>query len=292
MERPPEPEVPLADAGIAAEIARVAAEGRGADRAPTLEQLLAAFGEHAPTDAGRRRVAAALRVAGIGVKPAVADAEPGQRMLLLPPSVPKNRSRSRAIGGLAALAAVVVAAVVAASLLGSSDKGGRAIDDLPATSTTNGAAAAPQTTTAPATSTATTTGAATSTATTDTTETTSTTTTQPTAADRKAAQERRDRAAARRRAAAAAKLVTVRVDATAAPTFLCVDDGSGKTLFNGTLDAARTFKGRRVRLNIGLASTTVTVNGDPVRLQGSPTGLDITRSGGAKLLALGSRPCA
>ncbi|MCZ4491224.1 MAG: hypothetical protein JWP53_153, partial [Conexibacter sp.] len=39
---PAEPEVPLADAAIATEIAHAAARGRGADRAPTLDQLLAA----------------------------------------------------------------------------------------------------------------------------------------------------------------------------------------------------------------------------------------------------------
>jgi hypothetical protein len=85
--------------------------------------------------------------------------------------------------------------------------------------------------------------------------------------------------------------VTVRVDATARPTFLCVDDGQGKTLFSGTLDGKQVFKARRVRMNIGLASTLVTVNGNPVRLNGSPDGLDVTRAGGAKALPLGQRPC-
>jgi hypothetical protein len=46
-----------------------------------------------------------------------------------------------------------------------------------------------------------------------------------------------------------------------------------------------------VRLNIGLASTRVTVNGTPVTLSGSPAGLDVTRKGGARALALGQRPC-
>src|ERR1700712_4899411 len=114
--RPPHaPEVPLGDAAIATEIAQAAARGRGADRAPTLEQLLAAFGEHAPTDAGRRRVAAALRVAGMGVQPAVLAAEPGQRLLLLPPGVSGRRSRGRAVLGLVGVAAVLVAAAAGAS---------------------------------------------------------------------------------------------------------------------------------------------------------------------------------
>jgi hypothetical protein len=95
-----------------------------------------------------------------------------------------------------------------------------------------------------------------------------------------------------RRRAAAGSLVTVRVDASGRPTFLCVDDGSGKVLFNGTLDGKQTFKARRVRMNVGLASTAITVNGNPVRLPGSPAGVDITRQGGARDLPLGQRPCA
>src|ERR1700754_85402 len=109
--RPPhEPEVPIGDAGIAWEIAQAAARGRGADRAPTLEQLLAAFGETAPTVEARRRVSAALRVAGMGVKPDLMTAEPGQRLLLLPPGASSGRSRSRGLLGLIGVAAVFVAA--------------------------------------------------------------------------------------------------------------------------------------------------------------------------------------
>ncbi|HWH95568.1 MAG TPA: hypothetical protein VNT03_17035, partial [Baekduia sp.] len=62
-------------------------------------------------------------------------------------------------------------------------------------------------------------------------------------------------------------------------------------LFSGTLSGKDVFKAHRVRMNIGLASTKVTVNGNPVRLDGSPAGLDITRAGGAKALPSGSRPC-
>jgi hypothetical protein len=81
------------------------------------------------------------------------------------------------------------------------------------------------------------------------------------------------------------------VDASVRPTFLCVDDGAGHQLFGGTLTGKQTFKGKRVRLNVGLSSTRITVNGNPVRLDGSPTGLDVTRKGGARDLPLGNRPC-
>src|SRR4051794_9120977 len=122
--RPSDPEVPLADAAIATEIATAAARGRGADRAPTLEQLLAAFGEQAPTDAARRRVAAALRVAGMGVRPDLMSAEPGERLMLLPPGSGGGRSRARALLGLAGGGALPLAAPARAPLLGGDDRGG------------------------------------------------------------------------------------------------------------------------------------------------------------------------
>jgi hypothetical protein len=299
-----DPEVPLGDAAIATEIATAAARGRGADRAPTLEQLLAAFGEPAPTEAARRRVAAALRVAGMGVRPDLMSAEPGQRLLLLPPGS-GGRSRGRALLGLAGVAAILVVAAAGASLLeGNTGGGDRVADNLPdTTSAPAGAGAGAASTAAPAN----TTPADGETTPTDTTatETTPTTGTETTQTDssatpdddaaaarrRRAAAKRRREAAAERRAAAARKTVTVRVDASVRPTFLCVDDGSGRILFSGTLSAKKVFKARHVRMNVGLASTRVTVNGNPVTLNGSPAGLDVTRRGGAKELPLGQRPC-
>ena len=304
-QRPTDPEVPLGDAAIATQIANAAARGRGADRAPTLEQLLAAFGESAPTPAARARVANALRVAGMGVKPDLASAEPGQRLMLLPPGVSEGRSRGRAILGLAAVALVLVAAAAGASLLeNGDDKDDRVSNNLPAGATTAGPAdtqtettpAAPVTT--PAETTATT-ETETGTTATETTPATTTSDDEQAAADerrrKRAARQKREREAAaerkKQKAATAAKLVTVRVDASGRPTFLCVDDGAGKTLFSGTLDGKKVFKGKRVRMNIGLKSTAITVNGNPVPLDGSPAGLDITRAGGAKSLASGKRPC-
>src|SRR3954452_23172105 len=145
--RPSDPEVPLADAAIATEIATAAARGRGADRAPTLEQLLAAFGEQAPTDAARRRVAAALQVAGMGVRPDLMSAEPGQRLMLLPPGAAGGRSRGRALLGLLAGAGGLGAAGGGAAPVGGGAAragarrwGGadaaRAADSLPAATST------------------------------------------------------------------------------------------------------------------------------------------------------------
>jgi hypothetical protein len=297
---------PRADAASPRAIAHAAARGRGADRAPTLDQLLAAFGEPAPTDAARRRVRAALEVAGMGVRPDLLNAEPGQRLLLLPPGAGSGRSGGRAAAGLAALVALLAVAVAAAAFVGSGSSGQRASDDLPAdTAGPAASSAAPGTTAAP-TTTATTSTTGTSTTGTATTGTATTgtvpadTTTPAAPADTaaeiqakrhaRAVRIRRERAA-RQRAAAADSTVTVRVDASVRPTFLCVDDGAGRQLFGGTLTGKQTFKGQRVRLNIGLASTRITVNGNPVRLDGSPAGLDVTRKGGARALPLGKRPC-
>jgi hypothetical protein len=297
--RPPhEPEVPLGDAAIAWEIAQAASRGRGADRAPTLEQLLAAFGENAATPAARLRVSAALRVAGMGVKPDLLNAEPGQRLLLLPPGASAGRSRSRGLLGLVGVAAVLVAAAAGASLLDKNNGKDQNADSLPAGTTST--QAVPATTGTPG-------ATAAAPATTDTTGTeTAPTSTTPSQSDldAAAARKRRERAARARRkreleaaalakekAAAASRQVTVRVDATGRPTFLCVDDGKGNDLFGGTLSGKKVFRGKRIRMNIGLMSTQVTVNGNPVRLNGSPDGLDITRAGGAKQLPLGQRPC-
>ncbi|HWH92382.1 MAG TPA: hypothetical protein VNT03_00860, partial [Baekduia sp.] len=131
--------MPLGDAAIATQIANAAARGRGADRAPTLDQLLAAFGEAAPTDAARRRVAAALHVAGMGVRPDLMTAEPGQRLMLLPPGAGGGRSRGRALAGLFAVALVLVAAALGASLLESDgdDGGDRVADSLPSETSTS-----------------------------------------------------------------------------------------------------------------------------------------------------------
>ncbi len=75
------------------------------------------------------------------------------------------------------------------------------------------------------------------------------------------------------------------------PTFLCVDDGAGRTLFNGTLSSRKTFTGKRVRLNVGLGSTRVSINGKRYMLSGSPAGVDITPDRRTPL-PLGQRPCS
>ncbi len=288
---PTETTVSLADAAVAAAIARAAVSGRTADRTPTIEQLLAAFGEGEPTPQARARAAAAMRLAGVTVTPPLHSAPLGARLTLAAPGAPRRRAPL-----VTALLALTAIAIVTGTAFGVSrlltDNGRRADQQLPATTPltiagqTTATTATTGTTVAAATDTATT-GAQTGT-TTDSSTTTPTTTT-PSASEKAAARRRAER---RRAAALARKPMVVSLDASARPTFLCVDDGAGGELFNGTLSGSRTFRGLHIRLNIGLASTRVTVNGKELALPGSPAGFDISRRGGVRPLALGQRPCA
>jgi hypothetical protein len=268
--------VPVGDLEIADRIAKAVRRGRAADRHPTLEQLLAAFGESEPSVEARRRVGRALALAGVATAPDLVEAAPGQRVTL---EVRGQGKRHVLLIGLAALALLLGAVAALASTLdtSSSENAG----DLPAGTGT--------TTTAPS---------RTTTADTTTQSTTASTPKQPSAAERRKQQraaarrarqkrERERQAAAR---AAARRRVTVRLVATQ-PTFLCVD-GDGRRLFNGTLSGSRTFRAREVRLNVGLGPTTrVTANGRAVPLTSSPVGIALTPKG-STLLARGTRPCA
>lgn len=264
--------VPIGDLEVADRIAKAVRRGRAADRRPTLEQLLAAFGEEQATNEARRRIARALALAGVATVPDLLEAAPGQRIVL---EVRGPRKRHVLLLGILALALLLGAAAALATTLDTSSTETGA--NLPADTTT---AATPTTsTTAPTTS----------------TQTTTTTPKEPSAAERrrerrareKRAREKRER---ERRAAAARRRVTVRLTATQ-PTFLCVD-GDGRRLFNGTLSGSRTFRAREVRMNVGLGPTTrVTANGKAVPLTSSPVGIRLTPKGQTPL-PRGTRPCA
>jgi hypothetical protein len=247
--------------------------GRAADRRPTLEQLLAAFGEEQATNEARRRVARALALAGVATVPDLLEAPPGQRVAL---EVRGPRKRHVLLLGILALVVLLGAAAALATTLDTS-------------STETGANLPAGTTTAPKTTT---------TAPTTTTQATTTTPKEPSAAERrrerrareKRAREKRERERRAAARAAARRRVTVRLTATQ-PTFLCVD-GDGRRLFNGTLSGSRTFRAREVRMNVGLGPTTrVTANGRAVPLTSSPVGIRLTPKGQA-LLPRGTRPCA
>ena len=87
--------------------------------------------------------------------------------------------------------------------------------------------------------------------------------------------------------------VVLRVTPVAA-TYVCVDSGEGTDVrFEGTLEAPQTFRGRRLRVNLGNTSVEVTKNGKPVPVQPGtePIGFDFTPRA-TRSLPIGDRPCA
>jgi hypothetical protein len=252
----PQQPVPVGDLETAQRIAGAARSGSRADREPTLEQLLSAFGEAEPTPEARSRIASALTLAGVRAQPTVHEAHPGERLKL---RLPGSGSRGRVALAVGVLALAVGAATAAALSGGGDDKSG-------------GAASAPPTATAPTT-------AATAPPTTPTTPVT-------TPAKPKKARKRKKKAKP-----PAPRQVVVKLVPTSQASYLCVDHGPGTATTETTLSAPLTFRGKRVRINVGLSSVNVTVNGKPFRLAFSPSGYDI----GLKkrsFLPQGQRPCA
>jgi cytoskeleton protein RodZ len=89
------------------------------------------------------------------------------------------------------------------------------------------------------------------------------------------------------------RAVTLRVSPSV-ETYLCVDTGAGTNVtYEGILDAPRTFRGRRLRVNLGKTSVELRANGEPVEIeQGpNPAGFEFTPRG-MRSLPIGERPCA
>jgi cytoskeleton protein RodZ len=87
--------------------------------------------------------------------------------------------------------------------------------------------------------------------------------------------------------------VSVRVTPTT-PTYVCVDRGAGTpVLFEDTIDSAQTFRGKRVRVNLGKRDVQLTMNGKPVQVTPGPdpVGFAFTPRG-SRELPNGERPCA
>jgi len=79
-----------------------------------------------------------------------------------------------------------------------------------------------------------------------------------------------------------------------AETYVCIDTGAGTEVrFEGILSAPQTFRGRRLRANLGNTSVAVTMNGEPVEVGDGPdpVGFDFTPRSTTPL-PLGERPCA
>jgi cytoskeleton protein RodZ len=91
---------------------------------------------------------------------------------------------------------------------------------------------------------------------------------------------------------AVAKRVALRV-VPATPVYVCVDHGAGTpVVFQNTIDSPQTFRGRRVRVNLGKRDAQLWKNGKRVEVTpgGEPVGFDFTPRR-TRELPSGERPC-
>jgi cytoskeleton protein RodZ len=78
-----------------------------------------------------------------------------------------------------------------------------------------------------------------------------------------------------------------------AETYVCIDSGAGTEIrFEGILSAPQTFRGRRLRVNLGNTSVAVTMNGEPVDVGSGaePVGFAFTPRS-TRPLQPSERPC-
>jgi len=97
----------------------------------------------------------------------------------------------------------------------------------------------------------------------------------------------------RKKAKPAPTSVTLRV-VPALATYVCVDRGDGTdVLFEGILEGGRTFKGKRVRINLGKTDVRLRANGRNVNVPpgADPVGYEFTPRR-TRPLPSGQRPCA
>jgi cytoskeleton protein RodZ len=78
------------------------------------------------------------------------------------------------------------------------------------------------------------------------------------------------------------------------PTYICVDRGAGTpVVFENTIEAAQTFRGKRLRVNLGKRDVRIRMNGKSVQVTPGPdpVGFAFTPRG-SRELPIGERPCA
>jgi cytoskeleton protein RodZ len=76
--------------------------------------------------------------------------------------------------------------------------------------------------------------------------------------------------------------------------YVCVDNGPGTEIaFEGIITEPQTFRGRRVRVNLGKTDVQLTKNGKPVELEPGPEPVGFAFTpGSTRSLPSGERPCA
>ena len=80
----------------------------------------------------------------------------------------------------------------------------------------------------------------------------------------------------------------------ASPTYICVDRGADTpVVFENTIEGVRTFRGKRLRVNLGKRDVQLRMNGKPVQVTPGPdpVGFAFTPRGSRELPS-GERPCA
>jgi cytoskeleton protein RodZ len=80
----------------------------------------------------------------------------------------------------------------------------------------------------------------------------------------------------------------------ATPTYVCVDRGPGTpVMFENTIESPQTFRGKRIRVNLGKRDVQLRMNGKPVKVTPGPdpVGFDFRPRRTVELLS-GQRPCA
>jgi cytoskeleton protein RodZ len=89
------------------------------------------------------------------------------------------------------------------------------------------------------------------------------------------------------------KRVTLRITPNN-PVYVCLDTGPDTDVtFEGILDAPRTFRGRKLRVNLGKTDVQVTVNGKAVQIDPGPEPVGFAFTPGSqRSLPAGQRPCA
>jgi cytoskeletal protein RodZ len=122
-------------------------------------------------------------------------------------------------------------------------------------------------------------------------DTTDKTATTPTTARKSPA-----RKSSRKRPPAKKKATTVRLRIVpASATYMCVDRGLGTpAIYQGTTTDAQTFRGKRLRVNIGNTTVRISANGKSVAVPAAatPFGFDFRPGRAPRPLAAGQRPCA
>jgi cytoskeleton protein RodZ len=97
----------------------------------------------------------------------------------------------------------------------------------------------------------------------------------------------------REQAPARPRRVVLRI-APANEVYVCVDSGPGTDIrFEGIITEPQTFRGRRLRVNLGKTDVQLTKNGDPVPLEPGPEPVGFAFTPRANTpLPVGERPCA